>query len=64
MRTDLINTDDQKLIIIGTNSIQLQIEQDDQEAYIDLSRKEARELAEKLIIHAEAFKPNQERQFP
>jgi len=49
--TKVIDTDYQNLTVVGLQMIQVQIEQDDQDAYIDLSRNEARELARVLLEH-------------
>jgi hypothetical protein len=49
--TELLNDDYQKLKVVGTQMIQLQIMQDDEDAYIDLSRNEAKELAKALLEH-------------
>ncbi len=51
--TKVIDTDYQKLTVVGLQMIQVQIEQDGQEAYIDLSRNEARLLAKTLIQHCD-----------
>lgn len=51
--SEVIDTDYQKLTVVGVQMIQVQIEQDDQDAYIDLSRNEARELARVLIEHCD-----------
>jgi hypothetical protein len=49
--TKVIDTDYQKLTVLGSQMIQVQIEQDDQDAYIDINRAEARELARILVEH-------------
>lgn len=49
--TELLNDDYQYLKVVGTQMIQLQITQDDEGAYIDLSRSEAKELAKALLEH-------------
>ncbi len=43
------NGDVQRLEVVGGQILQMQIEQDMQDAYIDLSRNEARELARVLL---------------
>ena len=49
--TKILDDNYQQLKVVGTQSIQVQIYQDDQDAYIDLSRNEAKELAKVLLEH-------------
>ena len=49
--TELLNDDYQKLKVVGTKMIQLHIMQDDEDAYIDLSSLQAKELAKALLEH-------------
>lgn len=57
--TTLIEDDLQELKIVGTQMPQLQVAQAGNEAYIDLTRNQARALAEALIAHCnEADKNN------
>ena len=49
--TKVLDTMQQQLAVVGTQMLQVQIYQDDQDAYIDLSRKEAKELARVLLEH-------------
>jgi hypothetical protein len=51
----VIDTDRRKLIIIEGEMIQIQIEQDEDEAFIDLSRKEARNLIAYLFKVLEPY---------
>jgi len=47
------------LTVLGIHIIQIQIEYDGQEAYIDLSKKQSRELASTLIEHCDAVDPTE-----
>lgn len=49
--TKILDDSHQNLTVVGTQNIQVQIYQDDQDAYIDLSRNEAKELARVLLEH-------------
>lgn len=49
--TVLIDNEYQNLTVVGTNMIQVQVEQDDTDGFIDLSRDDARELARVLLEH-------------
>ena len=51
--TKVIDTEEQKLTVVGVQMLQIQIEQDDSDAYIDLNRNEARQLAETILKHCE-----------
>lgn len=57
--TEVIETAYKTLKVVGIQIIQIQIEQDSQDAYIYLSRNEARELARVILEHCdEADKQN------
>lgn len=49
--TKILDDSYQNLTVVGVQNIQVQIYQDDQDAYIDLSRNEAKELARVLLEH-------------
>ena len=49
--TKILDDSYQQLKVVGTQNIQVQIYQDDQDAYIDISRNEAKELAKVLLEH-------------
>jgi len=49
--TKVLDDSYQSLTVVGVQNIQVQIYQDDQDAYIDLSRNEAKELARVLLEH-------------
>ncbi len=51
--TTIVKDGKRTLTVLGFSMIQIQIDQDFQDAYIDLSRKEARELAKTLIDHCD-----------
>ena len=60
MQTQIINTYEQKLAIKGTSLIQIQIEQQNDSAFITLSRDDARRLAIGLIVHCDKGDSNKE----
>ncbi len=54
--TEILNDEYQLLRVLGNQIIQLQIGQDGSDAYIDLSRREAKELAKVLLEHSKEDK--------
>ena len=51
--TQILDNDYQRLAVNGLQIIQIQIEQDGDDAFIDLSRNEARKLAQTIIDHCD-----------
>lgn len=49
--TQILDNDYQRLAVNGLQMIQIQIEQDGDDAFIDLNRKEAKQLAQAILDH-------------